>query len=180
MKINLLVGAILSQLLLVTPASADDVASEAPKPDAPADRTGFVHAGFTGAFGRNFAAGMSGGLAYVYDPAGQFAKHCNMAMVGLEPVLSEVEQTGVEQELIAQGKGRKRHLGLSDEAIVKSLVEKHLRYTGSTVALTIMDDWATHRKHFVKVFPHEYKRALTDMYAESIKSKSASRETVAK
>ena len=66
------------------------------------------------------------------------------------------------------------------EGIVKGLVEKHLRYTGSTVALAIMDDWATHRKHFVKVFPHEYKRALTDMYAESIKSKSASRETVAK
>ena len=83
-------------------------------------------------------------------------------------------------ELIAQGKGRKRHLGLSDEAIVKGLVEKHLRFTGSTVALAIMDDWATHRKHFVKVFPHEYKRALTDMYAESIKSKSASREAVAK
>ncbi|HQD63891.1 MAG TPA: glutamate synthase-related protein, partial [Casimicrobium huifangae] len=133
-----------------------------------------------GKTGRNFAAGMSGGLTYVYDPVGQFAKHCNMAMVGLEPVLSEIEQTGVEQELIAQGKGRKRHLGLSDEAIVKGLVEKHLRYTGSTVALAIMDDWATHRKHFVKVFPHEYKRALTDMYAESIKSKSASRETVAK
>ena len=64
--------------------------------------------------GRNFAAGMSGGLTYVARPVGQFAKHCNMAMVGLEPVLSEIEQTGVEQELIAQGKGRKRHLGLSD------------------------------------------------------------------
>ena len=133
-----------------------------------------------GKTGRNFAAGMSGGLAFVYDPAGQFAKRCNTSMVGLEAVLSEVEQTGVEQELIAQGKGRKRHLGLSDEAIVKGLVEKHLRFTGSTVALAIMDDWATHRKHFVKVFPHEYKRALTDMYAESIKSKSASREAVAK
>ena len=68
----------------------------------------------------------------------------------------------------------------SDEALIKSLIEKHLRYTGSTVALAIMDDWATHRKHFVKVFPHEYKRALAEMYAGSIKAKSATKETVAK
>jgi glutamate synthase (NADPH) large chain len=139
-----------------------------------------------GATGRNFAAGMSGGVAYVYDPRadyapnGQFAKHCNMSMVSLEPLLSEVEQTGVEQEAIAQGKGRKRHLDKSDEAIVKSLVERHLRYTGSTVALSIMDDWASHRKHFVKVFPNEYKRALTEMYAESMKSAKTTKEVVAK
>ena len=133
-----------------------------------------------GATGRNFAAGMSGGVAYVYDPKGAFAKHCNLSMVSLEPLLSEVEQTGVEQEAIAQGKGRKRHLGQSDEAIVKSLVERHLRYTGSTVALSIMDDWAAHRKHFVKVFPIEYKRALTDMYAESMKSTKVTKEVVAK
>jgi glutamate synthase (NADPH) large chain len=133
-----------------------------------------------GATGRNFAAGMSGGIAYVYDPRGAFAKHCNMSMVSLEPLLSELEQTGVEQEAIAQGKGRKRHRDASDESIVKSLVERHLRYTGSTVALSIMDDWATHRKHFVKVFPNEYKRALTDMYAESMKSAKTSKEVVAK
>jgi glutamate synthase (NADPH) large chain len=133
-----------------------------------------------GATGRNFAAGMSGGIAYVYDPRGAFAKHCNMSMVSLEPLLSELEQTGVEQEAIAQGKGRKRHRDASDESIVKSLVERHLRYTGSTVALAIMDDWATHRKHFVKVFPIEYKRALTEMYAESMKSAKTTKEGVAK
>ncbi|TAG81312.1 MAG: glutamate synthase subunit alpha, partial [Betaproteobacteria bacterium] len=133
-----------------------------------------------GATGRNFAAGMSGGVAYVYDPEARFAKHCNMNMVSLEPLLSELEQTGVEQEAIAQGKGRKRHLDKSDEAIVKSLVERHLRYTGSTVALSIMDDWATHRKHFVKVFPNEYKRALTDMYSESMKTTKVTREVAAK
>jgi glutamate synthase (NADPH/NADH) large chain len=129
---------------------------------------------------RNFAAGMSGGLAFVYDPNGMFAKRCNLSMVGIESVVSELEQTGAEQELIAQGKGRKRHLGMSDEALLKSLIEKHLRYTGSTVALAIMDNWDTQRKHFVKVFPHEYKRALTDMYAESIKAKSGAKEAVAK
>ncbi|MGL5002388.1 MAG: glutamate synthase subunit alpha, partial [Casimicrobium sp.] len=133
-----------------------------------------------GVTGRNFAAGMSGGVAYVYDPRGAFAKHCNLSMVSLEPLLSELEQTGVEQEAIAQGKGRKRHRDASDESIVKSLVERHLRYTGSTVALSIMDDWANHRKHFVKVFPIEYKRALTDMYADSMKSAKATKEVVAK
>jgi glutamate synthase (NADPH) large chain len=133
-----------------------------------------------GGTGRNFAAGMSGGVAYVYDPLNKFAKLCNTSMVTLEPLLSEIEQTGVEQEAIAQGKGRKRHLDKSDEAIVKSLVERHLRYTGSSVALSIMDDWANARKKFVKVFPNEYKRALTDMYAASMKTSIAVKETVAK
>ena len=100
--------------------------------------------------------------------------------MSLEPVASELEQTGTEQELIAQGKGRKRHRDMSDEALIKSLIEKHLRYTGSTVALAIMDGWATQRKHFVKVFPQEYRRALGEMYAASIKAKSAIKETVAK
>jgi glutamate synthase (NADPH) large chain len=133
-----------------------------------------------GGTGRNFAAGMSGGLAYVYDPSGKFAKLCNTSMVTLEPLLSEVEQTGVEQEAIAQGKGRKRHRDQSDESIVKSLVERHLRYTGSSVALSIMDDWANARKKFVKVFPNEYKRALTEMYAEGLKTAKVVKETVAK
>ena len=123
---------------------------------------------------------MSGGLAYVYDPKGVFTKRCNLSMVSVESVVSEIEQTGVEQELIAQGKGRKRHRDMSDEAMIKSLIDKHLRYTGSAVALAVMDDWAHQRKHFVKVFPHEYKRALTEMYAESIKAKSTTQEVTAK
>ena len=126
-----------------------------------------------GPTGRNFAAGMSGGIAYVYDPEGRFRERCNHSMVAIEPLLSDIEQTGIEQELIAQGKGRKRHRNQSDEAIVKSLVERHLRYTGSTVALAIMDNWQNERKRFVKVFPHEYRRALTDMYAESMRAKAA-------
>jgi glutamate synthase (NADPH) large chain len=118
-----------------------------------------------GKTGRNFAAGMSGGYAFVYDPAGEFKAHCNLSMVGLEAMQSETEQAGAEHELIAQGKGRKRHRGLSDEAMLKALVDKHLRTTGSSVALRIMDNWEAERKKFVKVFPHEYKRALTEQYA---------------
>ncbi|MCX7800602.1 MAG: glutamate synthase large subunit [Fimbriimonadales bacterium] len=133
-----------------------------------------------GPTGRNFAAGMSGGIAYVYDPQGRFRERCNLAMVALEPLLSEIEQIGVEQELIAQGKGRVRHRDQSDEALVKSLIERHLRYTGSTVALAILDDWERARKHFIKVFPHEYKRALTELYAQRLRESATAREAVAK
>jgi glutamate synthase (NADPH) large chain len=124
-----------------------------------------------GKTGRNFAAGMSGGIAYVYDLDGQFAKHCNMSMVALEPVMSETEQAGAEHEMVAQGKGSKRHRGTSDEALLKALIDKHLRTTGSSVALRIMDNWATERKNFVKVFPIEYRRALGEQYANEMKSK---------
>src|SRR4030081_2056242 len=77
-----------------------------------------------GATGRNFAAGMSGGLAYVLDLDGDFAQRCNPARVGLEPLLSESEQQGkVSRELW--------HAGRPDEAIAKDLIERHVKYTGS-------------------------------------------------
>ena len=71
----------------------------------------------------------------------------------------------MERELEAKGAGRMRHLGRADEVIVRELVEKHLRFTGSTVALALLDDWEAARSKFVKVFPNEYRRALTEMYA---------------
>jgi glutamate synthase domain-containing protein 3 len=116
-----------------------------------------------GATGRNFAAGMSGGIAYVYDPDGTFARRCNTAMVALEPLLAEAEQDRAEHELEAAGSARLRHRGSPDELLVRDLVDRHLRYTGSTLALAILDDWERARGHFVKVFPHEYRRALTEM-----------------
>jgi glutamate synthase (NADPH) large chain len=118
-----------------------------------------------GGTGRNFAAGMSGGLAFVYDPDGTFAQRCNMAMVALEPMQAEAQQAAAERELVAAGKGRQRHLGKPDEAILRELVERHLRFTGSTLALALLDDWESARGRFVKVFPHEYRRALTEMHA---------------
>jgi glutamate synthase (NADPH/NADH) large chain len=132
-----------------------------------------------GKTGRNFAAGMSGGVAYVYDADGQFSKHCNLSMVALEPVSSEIEQGGHEHELVAQGKGRKRHRDTSDEALLKGLIDKHLRVTGSSVALRVMDNWETERKRFVKVFPHEYKRALTEQYAAAIRASAPSKTNTA-
>jgi glutamate synthase domain-containing protein 3 len=119
-----------------------------------------------GPTGRNFAAGMSGGLAYVYDPDGTFAQRCNPAMVALEPVATDAQQVAAEKELAAAGKGRLRHTGRTDETVLRELIERHLRFTGSTLALSLLDDWESARARFVKVFPHEYRRALTEMHAQ--------------
>jgi glutamate synthase (NADPH) large chain len=105
-----------------------------------------------GATGRNFAAGMSGGIAYVFDE-GKFASRCNRAMVDLEPVLSESEQQGKVARDIW-------HLGTADEILLKRLIENQARYTDSKRAKAILADWAKHRAMFVKVFPKEYRRAL--------------------
>ncbi|MEP7180885.1 MAG: glutamate synthase large subunit [Betaproteobacteria bacterium] len=126
-----------------------------------------------GRTGRNFAAGMSGGIAYVYDDDGTFANRCNAAMVALEPVLAEAEQAAAEKELVAAGKGRLKHAGRSDEALLRELVERHLRFTGSTRALAVLDDWEAARGRFVKVFPNEYKRALGEMHARQSAAKPA-------
>jgi len=126
-----------------------------------------------GRTGRNFAAGMSGGIAYVYDDDGTFAMRCNTAMVALEPVLTAAEQAKAEKELAASGTGRLRHAGAADEALVRELVERHLRFTGSTRALAILDDWDAARRKFVKVFPAEYRRALSELYQKEAAAKPA-------
>jgi len=91
-----------------------------------------------GKTGRNFAAGMSGGLAYVYDGRGDFAvRRCNKASVDLEPLVLEAD---VEQ--------------------VRALMERHRDLTGSPRAAWILEHWADAQPRFIKVFPHEYKRVL--------------------
>ncbi|WP_245503625.1 glutamate synthase-related protein [Aquabacterium lacunae] len=110
-----------------------------------------------GKTGRNFAAGMSGGVAYVYDEDGQFAKRVNTAQVSLEKVLSAAEQADA---------GIPMHKGQADEALLKKLIEDHHRWTGSLRAREILDNWATAQGKFLKVFPHEYRRALTEMGAK--------------
>jgi glutamate synthase domain-containing protein 3 len=96
-----------------------------------------------GATGRNFAAGMSGGYAYVLDVDGEFRKRCNVSMVDLEPVLAESE----------------------DETSLKRLIENHQKYTGSKRAQELRDKWSQHRSRFIKVFPKEYRRALAELAA---------------
>jgi len=117
-----------------------------------------------GATGRNFAAGMSGGVAYVYDPTGDFAKKCNTAMVNLEHVQSTKDQ-GEISGWHSQTRDGERE---SDEAILKRLIERHFKHTGSTRARNLLDDWAAGRSKFVKVFPTDYKRALEEMHNSSM------------
>jgi len=126
-----------------------------------------------GRTGRNFAAGMSGGVAYVYDADGTFASRCNPAMVALGPVQAESDQHKAEKELAAGGKGRLLHTGRADEAILRDLIERHLRFTGSTVALAMLDHWDATRAKFVKVFPNEYVRALSEMHVKAQHTKPA-------
>ena len=120
--------------------------------------------------GRNFAAGMSGGIAYVYDEDGSFGAKCNMAMVALDHVLSSAEQetTVGKAEWHSTTRGGERQ---ADEVILKGLIERHFKYTGSTRARTLLDDWSNARGKFVKVFPTEYKRALGEMFASADKAK---------
>ncbi|MBG9389706.1 glutamate synthase-related protein [Caenimonas aquaedulcis] len=116
-----------------------------------------------GKTGRNFAAGMSGGIAYVYDEDGQFASRCNTSMVSLERVGTAAEQKA--------GKTR-MHKDQADETLLKKLLEEHNRWTGSKRARELLDHWATSRTRFVKVFPNEYKRALAEMYEREVEAAS--------
>jgi glutamate synthase domain-containing protein 3 len=92
-----------------------------------------------GPTGRNFAAGMSGGTAFVLDEQDRFEKLCNMDMVGLEPVESE-----------------------EDVETLRRLVERHLELTGSTVARRVLDEWEDVLPRFVKVMPNDLKRVLEE------------------
>jgi glutamate synthase domain-containing protein 3 len=109
-----------------------------------------------GTTGRNFAAGMSGGVAYVLDLDGQFAKRCNSSMVALEPLLPDAEQEGKVSRDVW-------HRGEADEVILKRMIERHARYTNSARGKEVLDNWTAWRSRFVKVFPHEYKRALGEL-----------------
>ncbi|MES2431120.1 MAG: glutamate synthase large subunit [Bacteroidota bacterium] len=86
--------------------------------------------------GRNFAAGMSGGIAYIYDVKGTFAEQCNPEMVDLDPV------------------------GDDDKEGLLKLITNHYNYTNSTVAKFVIDDFENQVKNFVKVFPTDYKKVL--------------------
>jgi glutamate synthase domain-containing protein 2/glutamate synthase domain-containing protein 1/glutamate synthase domain-containing protein 3 len=92
-----------------------------------------------GETGRNFAAGMSGGIAYVWDATGTFAQKVNKEMVELEP------------------------LDAGDLEYVKGRIEKHVEYTDSTRGRAILDGWKTEQSRFVKVMPTDYKRAIAEL-----------------
>ena len=101
-----------------------------------------------GSTGRNFAAGMSGGIAYVLDQAGDFASRCNQEQVDLRSVKRNSGIRDVTDMLSA------------DETRLRQLIERHLAYTGSEVATDILANWTDYLAKFVKVMPLEYEKAL--------------------
>lgn len=117
--------------------------------------------------GRNFAAGMSGGVAYIYDPAHTFAKKCNTAMVDLETVMSETEQA-VQVEKAVWHTVQRGGKAEADETILKRLIENHFKHTGSLRAKMLLANWTESRKAFVKVMPKEYRRALKELAAAKV------------
>jgi glutamate synthase (NADPH) large chain len=90
-----------------------------------------------GRTGRNFAAGMSGGVAYVLDAAGDFRQRCNHELVELEPLENP-----------------------EDVQLVQSLVQRHVEHTGSDLGTRILSGWSRSAAMFVKVMPRDYRRAL--------------------
>lgn len=119
-----------------------------------------------GKTGRNFAAGMSGGVAYVYDEDGQFAQRCNTASVKLDQVLPH-------EDFVQSVPRGIWHNDQSDELQLRALIEAHSRWTGSKRARDLLDNWAAARAKFVKVFPTEYQRALGEIYERKQKEKQA-------
>jgi len=125
-----------------------------------------------GPTGRNFAAGMSGGIAYVLDEDGDFERHCNLAMVELEPVPGENQvmeksrhQTG---DLESHGLVDVTDMTRFDEERLYQLIENHLHYTGSERARSILANWSEYLPKFVKVMPVEYRRALEEMARQQV------------
>jgi glutamate synthase (NADPH/NADH) large chain len=98
-----------------------------------------------GRVGRNFAAGMSGGVAYVLNVDGKFAYFCNMGMVELTPVM--------EQE---------------DQDFIQTWLQRHVEYTGSTVAQMVLENWYDYMPRFIKVLPLEYKRVLQERKLQEV------------
>ncbi|MGZ4959300.1 MAG: glutamate synthase large subunit [Methylomonas sp.] len=121
-----------------------------------------------GQTGRNFAAGMSGGIAYVLDCDGMFEKRCNLAMVELEPVPAEdtaleaLEHLGGELETHGLVDIMHNMTG-NDERRLRTLIERHRHYTGSSRAKHILDNWKAFLPGFVKVMPVDYRIALEAM-----------------
>jgi glutamate synthase domain-containing protein 3 len=102
-----------------------------------------------GETGRNYAAGMSGGIAYIYDPDGKFPARCNMGLVGLETIDTEEEKEEVY-----------------------GYIQEHVDATGSDVGQAMLDNWDQRVGQFVKVMPHDYKRVLQER-AEAAKGAEA-------
>ena len=120
-----------------------------------------------GPTGRNFAAGMSGGVAYVLDERGDFERRCNMAMVELEPIdpgdVSPFDQASGDTLERFNFVHLLHDMTKDDELRLFRLIDNQRHYTGSERAKAILDDWKAYLPKFVKVMPVEYRKALENM-----------------
>jgi glutamate synthase (NADPH/NADH) large chain len=120
--------------------------------------------------GRNFAAGMSGGVAYVYDPEARFSPLCNTAMVDFEtldltPGASDDVRAPLQKAPGSHDAGMGDMLRFDVERL-RILIERHLLYTGSARARDILENWDAALPHFIKVTPKDYRRALLELETE--------------
>ncbi len=131
-----------------------------------------------GETGRNFAAGMSGGIAYVLDESGEFQQRCNLTMVELEPVSDEDDAL---ERLDHQGGDLETHgrvdisqdMTRFDAIRLQRLIERHLHYTQSALAQRILNNWGASIAKFKKVMPVDYRRALLAMQTEEQQRRTA-------
>ena len=131
-----------------------------------------------GKTGRNFAAGMSGGIAYVLDEDGTFESRCNLAMVELEPMPQE---EAVNARAFHQARDLEAHglvdvmadLSERDAERLHHLISRHARFTGSAIAAKILAEWALWYPRFRKVMPVEYRRALNEIKAQAAAMQAA-------
>jgi len=106
-----------------------------------------------GKTGRNFAAGMSGGIAFILNEDGKFEQRCNVGMVELEKVVAA-----------------------EDKKTLRTMIESHLKHTGSRKAKLVLDAWETMLPKFVKIMPVDYKRVLAERKAAAAKEKAQKHE----
>ena len=109
-----------------------------------------------GKTGRNFAAGMSGGIAYILDEDNTFETKCNKAMVGLEKLQS------LKNFSTPTAKDIDNDLLDFDEARLKLIIQRHLKYTESEIARLILNEWNKYINLFYKITPFDFKRALSE------------------
>jgi glutamate synthase (NADPH/NADH) large chain len=133
-----------------------------------------------GETGRNFAAGMSGGIAYVWDPKGQFDRLCNKKEVSLEPVLADEGDDNDEDRprqrapnVVDNGMGDPLRF---DAQRLRILIERHHLFTGSARARALLEDWDNTLRAFVKIVPQDYRRALLELKAEREGARMAAAE----
>ncbi len=133
-----------------------------------------------GKTGRNFAAGMSGGVAYVYDEDGLFRERCNLSMVDIEPITPDPDgEDGTGRP--SQRAANVHDFGMGDMLYhsaerLRIMLERHHLYTGSKRARAILDGWPDTLKHFLKVMPRDYARALKQLEAERLEADSVAAE----